>query len=198
MKHLHLSIAALILAVTPAFAQVSTYSVDGYHSEVGFKVRYLVGKTAGSFSKYGGTLKVDEKDITKSSVEVTVDAASVNTNNEARDKHLRTPDFFDVEKFPTLSFKSVAVRQLAPGKLEVTGDFTLRGVTKRITVPVTSLGATTHPMTKKTVAAFETSFTIARKDYGVSYGLADAANVVVGNEVDINLTIFANKIDGQK
>lgn len=194
----YLILPTLILATLPTFAQVSTYAVDGYHSEVGFKVRYLVGKTAGSFSKYGGTLKVDERDITKSSVEVTVDAASVNTNNEARDKHLRTPDFFDVEKFPTLYFKSVAVRQIAPGKLEVTGDFTLRGVTKRITVPVTSLGSSVHPMTKKTMAAFETSFTIARKDYGVSYGLADAANVVVGNEVDIHLTILANKADAQK
>lgn len=193
-----LVIPALILAASPAFAQVTTYKVDNIHSEVGFKVRYLVGKTAGAFSKYSGTVQVDEKDVTKSSVEVVVEAASVNTNNEARDKHLRTADFFDVEKFPTLSFKSTGVREVSKGKLGVTGDFTLRGVTKRITVPVSSLGATINPRTKQTAVAFDATFTIARKDFGVSYGLADAANVVVGNEVEIQLTILANKADAQK
>ncbi len=197
MRSLALILPVLALTALPALAQTSTYKVDSVHSEVGFKVRYLVGKTAGAFSKYTGTVMVDDKDVTKSRVELTVDAASVNTNNEARDKHLRTADFFDVEKHPTLSFTSVAVKEVAKGQLEVTGDFTLRGVTKRITVPVKSLGATINPRTKQTAVAFESAFTIARKDYGVSYGLADAGNVVVGNEVEILLTILANKTDGK-
>lgn len=188
LKH---ALAALIL-FAPLAAQ-DTYKVDAVHSEVGFKVRYLVGRVSGSFGKFSGSVVVDEKVPAQSKVEFTVDAASVNTNNEARDKHLRTADFFDVEKFPTLSFKSVAVKEVAKGKLEVTGDFTLHGVTKRITVPVTNLGATLNPRSKKVNAAFSATFTIARKEFGMVYGLTDAANVVVGDEVEISLTILAEK-----
>ena len=184
-------LAALILAL-PAAAQ-DTYKVDAIHSEVTFKVRYLVGKVSGSFGAFSGTVVVDEQNPAKSSVDFTIQATSINTNNEARDKHLRAADFFEVEKFPTLSFKSVAVKEVAKGKLEVTGDFTLRGVTKRITVPVTNLGASIHPFSKKVNAAFQTAFTIQRKDYGMAYGLTDAANIVVGNDVEIELTILAEK-----
>lgn len=184
-------LAALVLSL-PAAAQ-DTYKVDAAHSEVTFKVRYLVGKVSGSFGAFSGTVVVDEQDPAKSSVDFTIQAASINTNNEARDKHLRTADFFEVEKHPTLTFKSVSVKEVAKGKLEVTGDFTLRGVTKRITVPVSNLGASIHPRSQKVNAAFQTAFTIQRKDYGMNYGLTDAANIVVGNEVDIELTILAEK-----
>ncbi len=192
MRNVLLSCAALMFLALPMQAQ-DTYKVDPVHSEVGFKVRYLVGKTAGVYSKFSGIITLDEKDLSKSKVEVTVEAASITTHNEARDKHLRTPDFFDVEKFPTLSFKSVAVKEVAKGKLEVTGDFTMRGVTKRITVPVANLGASVHPRSKKAMVAFSAAFTVQRKDYGVSYGLADAGNVVVSNDVDIELTLLAEK-----
>jgi len=185
------TIPALLLAL-PVLAQ-DTYKVDPVHSEVGFKVRYLVGKTAGSFGKFSGTVVFDDKKIDRSSVQFEIDAASISTNNEGRDKHLRTPDFFDVAKFPTLSFKSVSVKEVAKGKLAVTGDFTLRGVTKRITVPVTSLGATLNPRSQKVMAAWNGAFTIQRKDFGMAYGLTDAANVVVGNDVDIELNIIAEK-----
>ena len=184
-------LAALILAL-PVVAQ-DIYKVDAAHSEVTFKVRYLVGKVSGSFGTFSGTVVVDERNPAKSSVEFTIQAASINTNNEARDKHLRTADFFDVEKFPTLTFKSVAVKEVAKGKLEVTGDFTLHGVTKRITVPVTNLGASIHPRSQKVNAAFQTAFTIQRKDYGMTYGLTDAASVVVGNDVEIELTVLGEK-----
>lgn len=188
MRHLFLlPVLALSLAAQ------DTYKVDPVHSEVTFKVRYLVGKTAGSFSRFGGTVVMDEKAIAKSSVQITVEAGSVSTNNEARDKHLRTADFFDVEKFPTFTFTSVAVKEVGKGKLQVTGDFTMRGVTKRITVPVASLGATLNPRNQKVMAAWQTAFTIQRKDFGISYGLTDAANVVVGNDVDIDMTILAEK-----
>lgn len=185
------TIPALLFAL-PVLAQ-DTYKVDAVHSEVGFKVRYLVGRTAGSFGKFQGTVVFDEKKVAGSSVLLEIDAASVNTNNEARDKHLRAADFFDVAKFPTLSFKSTDVKEVAKGKLSVTGDFTLRGITRRITVPVTSLGATLNPRSGKVMAAWQASFTIQRKDFGMAYGLSDAASVVVGNDVEIELNIIGEK-----
>jgi len=165
--------------------------VDPVHSELTFKVRYLVGKVSGSFGQFAGTVIVDEPTHAKSSVNFTVQAASIHTNNEARDRHLRTPDFFDVTKFPTLTFQSVSVRPLSKERLEVTGDFTLRGVTKRMTVPVIHLGTSLHPRTQKRMIAFQTAFTILRKDFGMTYGLTDAANLVVGNDVDVELTVLA-------
>ena len=106
--------AALALAALPALAQ-DVYKIDPVHSEVSFKIRHLLAKTSGRFTKFGGTIKVDTADISKSSVEVSIDAASINTDNEGRDKHLKTADFFDVEKFPTITFKSTSVKSIKTG-----------------------------------------------------------------------------------
>ena len=132
-------LAVLALAALPALAQ-DTYKIDPVHSEVSFKIRHLLAKVNGRFTKFSGLIKVDTKDISKSSVEVTIEAASINTDVEARDKHLRSDAFFDVAKYPTITFKSTSVKEVAKGKLEVTGDFTLHGVTKRITFPISNAG----------------------------------------------------------
>ena len=194
MRHpIRTALAVLALAALPALAQ-DTYRIDPVHSEVSFKVRHLLAKVSGRFTKFSGDIKIDTKDISKSSVMVSIDAASVNTDVEARDNHLRSDAFFDVAKYPAITFKSTSVKEVAKGKLEVTGDFTLRGVTKRITFPITNAGTQAGPKPGTVVAGFiDGALTIDRQDYGVSYGKG-----MVGDEVAISLNIEAGKVDAAK
>jgi polyisoprenoid-binding protein YceI len=181
-------LAALALAALPALAQ-DTYKIDPVHSEVSFKIRHLLAKTSGRFTKFGGAIKVDPADASKSSVEVTIEAASLNTDNEGRDKHLKTAEFFDVEKFPVITFKSTSVKEVAKGKLEVTGDFTLHGVTKRITIPITNAGTQPGMKAGTVVAGFiDGAVTINRNDYGIK-----AFPGALGDDVAISLNIEAGK-----
>lgn len=182
-------IPALVVALAlPALAQ-DTYKIDAVHSQVGFKVRHFVAKTAGRFAKFEGTIKVDTQDIAKSSVEVTIDATSVNTDNESRDKHLRSADFFETDKYPTITFKSTAVKEVSKGKLEVTGNLTMKGVTKQVTFPITNAGTRPGMKPGTVLAGFiDGSLKLNRMDYGIKYGPA-----VVGEEVEIELNIEANK-----
>jgi len=189
MRHPFRSLLPLLaLVALPALAQ-DVYQIDAVHSEVSFKVRHLLAKTSGRFQKFSGTIKLNAADISKSSVDVTIDAASVNTDNEARDKHLRSADFFDTAKYPTITFKSTSVKEVAKGKLEVTGDFTLRGVTKRITIPITNAGTQPGMQPGSVVAGFiDGAVTINRNDYGIKYGPG-----VLGDDVAISLNIEAGK-----
>lgn len=186
-------IPALVAALAlPVLAQ-DVYKIDPVHSQVGFKVRHFVAKVSGRFAKFQGTIQVDPKDISKSSVEVTIDATSINTDNEGRDKHLRSADFFEVEKFPTITFKSSSVKEVAKGKLEVTGNLTIRGVSKQVTFPITNAG-TRETRPGKVVAGFiDGALRINRMDFGVKYGPA-----VVGEDVDIELNVEAGKQDASK
>ena len=193
MRLARLIAPAILLMAAPAFAAdtqaVSTYTIDATHSEAGFRVRHLVSKVSGRFTKLTGTITVNEKDLSKSSVQVSIDAASVNTDDAGRDKHLRSADFFDVEKYPTITFKSTAVKDLGNGRLEVTGDFTMHGVTKSITFPITNFGAKSGMKPGTAVAGFgDGSLTINRQDYGVSYGKG-----LLGDEVQITLDVEATK-----
>lgn len=189
MRHpFRTALALLALAALPALAQ-DTYKIDPTHSEVSFKIRHLLAKTSGRFTKFGGTIKVDPADPSKSSVEVSIDAASINTDNVDRDKHLKGGDFFEVEKYPVITFKSTSVKEVAKGKLEVTGDFTLRGVTKRITFPITNAGTQPGMKPGTVVAGFiDGALTINRNDYGIKYGPG-----VLGDDVAISLNIEAGK-----
>ena len=186
-------LATLALAALPVLAQ-DTYKIDPVHSEISFKIRHLLAKTSGRFAKFSGAIKVDTTDISKSSVDVTIEVASLNTDNEGRDKHLKTADFFDVEKYPTITFKSTAVKEVAKGKLEVTGDFTLHGVTKRITFPITNAGTMAGMQPGTVVAGFtDGAVTINRNDFGIkTYPGA------LGDEVAISLNIEAGKVDAAK
>ena len=180
--------ATLALAALPAMAQ-ETYKIDPVHSEVAFKVRHGLGKVSGRFTKFAGEIKVDTKDISKSSVAVTIDATSISTDNAGRDKHLQSPDFFDTAKFPTITFKSTDVKEVAKGKLEITGDFTMHGVTKRITFPISNAGTQPGMKPGSVVAGFiDGALTLNRLEYGVKYGVP-----LVGEEVAISLNIEAGK-----
>jgi polyisoprenoid-binding protein YceI len=189
MRHpFRTALALLAFAALPALAQ-DVYKIDPVHSEISFKVRHLLAKVSGRFTRFSGEIKVDPKDIGKSSVEVSIEAASVNTDVEARDNHLRTDAFFDVAKYPAITFKSTSVKEISKGKLEVTGDFTLHGVTKRITFPITNAGTQPGMKPGAVVAGFiDGALTINRQDYGVSYGKG-----MIGDEVAISLNVEAGK-----
>ncbi len=183
--------AALVLAVlAPAFA--AGYKIDAAHTTVLFSIRHIFTDVQGKFQKFDGAIEYDPANGAAASVQFTVDAASIDTNNEKRDGHLRSPDFFDAAKFPTVSFKSTKVVAKGKDMLEVTGDFTMRGVTKSITVPVKVLGVLdSKDFGKK--AGFSTTFTINRKDYGMTWNkVMDVGGALLGDEVKIEVSVEAN------
>ena len=168
------------------------YQIDPAHSRIGFAVRHLdINWVEGRFKDFKGTVHYDEKDVTKSTVEFAAKVASVDTEVEARDKHLRTADFFDAEKYPELTFKSTRVER--KGKAFVLhGDLTLKGVTKPVALPFTLAGAVKDPW-GNTRFGVEAETKINRRDFGVNYGNAFAGGLDVGNEVAISLRLEAVK-----
>ena len=179
---------AFVLALAlPAFA-ADTFQIDPVHSEAGFQIRHVVTKVRGRFAKFSGTILYDQANPAKSSVDVAIDASSITTENDMRDKDLRSEKFFDVAKYPTLTFKSTSVKPTGKDQLEVTGTFTLHGVTKTITIPVKALGVAPGMAPNTTVAGFEGGLTIKRSDYGITTYVP-----VVGDEVEISLNVEALK-----
>jgi len=188
------ALAAALVVAMPLFghAQTTSWTIDPAHSSTAFAIRHMgVSTVHGSFYKVAGTVNWDDKDVTKSSVDATIDATTVSTGVEARDNHLKSPDFFDVAKFPTFTFKSTSVAKTGDG-LKVTGDLTLHGVTKPVTLDVTDMSA---PQTmgpegkKKTVRGLTASTTVNRKDFGVGSTFADAMlsdNVKITIELELD------------
>lgn len=175
----------------PASAATSTWQIDPNHSAAQFAVRHLAISTVrGAFTKVSGTVQFDDKDISKSSVEVTIDAASVDTRVPDRDKDLRSDHFFEVEKYPTLTFKSTKVEQLEAGKLKVTGDLTIHGVTKQVVLDVEGPTAPVKdPWGNQRVAANATT-KINRQDFGVKWNAKmDNGGWVVGDDVAITIDV---------
>jgi polyisoprenoid-binding protein YceI len=168
-----------------------TYALDHAHTSVGFQIRHLVSRVNGRFTDFGGTIAYDPAAPDSSSVELVVQAASINTDNERRDDHLRSSDFFDVEKHPTLSFRSTGVAADGEGRLSVTGDLTIKGITRQVTVPVEVVALV--PTANGEKAGFEATFTIDRKDFDVTWNrLLDHGGTVLGDEVRITLQVAAD------
>lgn len=183
---------ALTLMVLATFtaAEAGTWQVDPAHSNIGFKIRHFFTKVPGEFNTFEGTIHYDPDKPAASKVEFTVQADSIDTDNADRDQHLRSADFFDVEDFPTLSFTSKKVEPVGDGELQVTGDLTIHGVTKEVTIPVDALGSMATPM--GTRAGFATEFTIDRQEYGVSWNRAlDQGGAILGDEVEIAIDVEA-------
>jgi len=187
-----ISTVALAGAISlPAAAATSTWQIDPNHSAAQFAVRHLAISTVrGAFTKVNGTVQFDDKDISKSSVEVTIDAASVDTRVADRDKELRSDHFFDVEKYPTLTFKSTKVEQETPGKLKVTGDLTIHGVTKQVVLEVEGPTAPVKDPWGNQRAAANASTKVNRQDFGVKWNAKmDNGGWVVGDDVDITIDV---------
>ena len=171
------------------FALEQEFVVDKAHSSISFTVRHMVvSKVRGNFNDFDVTIKADPDDITKSSVTAVIKAASIDTDNEKRDAHLRSADFFDVEKFPEITFKSVRVKK-KDDKYELWGTLTMHGVTKNIIVPFEVLGQMTD-RGGNTVVGVEAQLELDRKDYGLTWNRTlDKGGLLVGTEVKIEILL---------
>jgi len=191
MKKLITSIAAIIALALPLVASAATWTIDPDHSSVGFKVKHLmVSNVRGSFDKHNGSVDINDKDITKSKVEVTIDTASINTNVQKRDDHLRSADFFDVAKYPTMTFVSKKVAKAGNDKLKVTGDLTLHGVTRQVVLDVDPLSKESKDPWGNIRRGTTATTKIDRKDFGLTWNKGlETGGVLVGEEITINLEI---------
>jgi polyisoprenoid-binding protein YceI len=169
-----------------AFAATESFKFDKVHSLIGFRIRHVVTKVEGRFRDFDGTIMLDRTNPAASHVELTIQTASIDTANDNRDKDLRSPNYFDAEKYPTITFKSTKVEPKGSDSYDVTGDFTLHGVTKSIHVPVKHTGFGKMGNTEK--AGFEVALPIKRSDFGMTAGAP-----VVGDDVEINIQVEANK-----
>jgi polyisoprenoid-binding protein YceI len=192
---------ALALALLPglALAEVSTWTIDPSHAHSSFTVRHLViSNVRGEFGKTTGTVKLDEKDHTKSSVEATIDAKTINTREAKRDEHLRSADFFDVAKYPTITFKSTKVEKKGEGKYAVTGDLTMRGVTRPVVLDVVGPTPEIKDPTGAARRGFAASTEVDRKDFGLVWNKTVEAGPVVGDKVKIEIEAELVKETGAK
>lgn len=176
---------------TATATAVRTFQIDKAHSEANFQVRHLITKVRGRFSDFTGTIEFDREHPAQSKVDFSIQAQSIDTNEATRDNHLRSDDFFAVEKYPTITFRSTKITPRGSDRYDVEGDFTIRDVTKRIVVPVAHLGTAKDPWGNEKLA-FEAETTINRKDYGLNWNAAlETGGFLVGDEVKIELQIQA-------
>ena len=186
-----LRIFAATFALTLAQASAAEkFEIDPVHSTVGFKVKHLFSYVTGRFNDVQGTITADAAKPEDSAVEVKIATKSINTANEKRDTHLRSPDFFDAEKFPEMTFKSKKVVRTGEDTADVTGDFTLHGVTKEVVLKVKFLGKG-KGMTGGLQTGWEAKTTIKRSDYGLTWSKIIEGTAVVGDEIEIELQIEA-------
>lgn len=185
MKRLIALFAALALT-SAALAAVETYKIDPVHSSVNFSIRHFFSNVPGSFTKVAGVIVVDRDDLTKSTVEATIDIPSVNTNNEKRDAHLRSDTFFDAANFPTATFKSTGWAKTGDATYDVTGDLAIKGATKSVVLHVTSLGFGPG-MNGAQLSGWEATTTLNRNDFGIT-----AFPKMLGDDVAITIDVSAN------
>ncbi|MGA3007594.1 MAG: YceI family protein [Opitutaceae bacterium] len=188
MKRPLLLFIVLVLA-TAVQAAVETYKIDPIHSSVGFTIRHFVSKIPGYFDKFSGIVTVDRANLENSSIDATIDVASIDTKNDKRDTHLKTPDFFNAAKFSTITFKSKSWKKTGENTFDVTGYLRIKGVTKEIVLNVTLLGFTPG-MRGAQLCGWEASTTLNRSDFGVSGPLL--LGTALGNEVAVTIEIEAD------
>jgi polyisoprenoid-binding protein YceI len=191
MKRSILLIVLAFFFTFPALSQAATWQIDPDHSSFQFKVRHLmVSNVKGDFTKVKGAVTMDDKDVSNLSVDLTIDAASVNTGHAKRDEHLRAADFFDVAKYPTITFVSKKVIKDGPDRLKVTGDLTMHGVTREVTVNVEGPTQEVKDPWGNLRRGATGAAKINRKDFGLTWNRAlETGGVVVGEDVDIFVEI---------
>jgi polyisoprenoid-binding protein YceI len=183
---------ALGLCAYTAPARASVWEIDSAHSSTEFSVKHMMVSTAkGRFDKINGTLNLDDKNPAKSTIELTIDASTIDTHEPKRDGHLKSPDFFDVAKFPTITFKSTKIEKAGKAKFKVTGDLTMHGVTKAVTLAVDGPTAPMKNPFGSTSSGASATTKINRKDWGLTWNkpLEAAGGVLVGDEVTINVDL---------
>jgi len=192
-------LVALTLAATPAVT-AETWSVDKAHTEINFKVDHFFTPVSGTFTDFDIDLQYDAANPANSSVDVRIEVASLHTGNADRDQHLRSPDFFEADRHPHITFRSISVRQAGEGQLVATGPLTIKGVSRIIDLPIQVLGVQEiredmRPMLGgiSRVAGFAADTRILRQDFGVGVGNW-AATLVVGGNVDITIAVEANQM----
>ena len=180
------------LAASPVLAETQTLVIDPVHSDASFQIRHFVSNVRGRFTDFTGTIVADPAKPEAATVEFTIKAASIDTAQPGRDKHLRSADFFDAEKFPEITFKSTKVTATGKNKYDVAGNLTMHGVTKPITLAVTYLGNTGAGPDAK--FGFETTATVNRKDYGIVWNKAlDNGGYMLGDDVTVTINIEAGR-----
>lgn len=178
-------------ASTGVKAQSTTWTIDPVHSVAEFKVKHMmISNVKGQFTGVAGSLRLDENDILNSSVEASLDARSVNTREPQRDAHLKSEDFFDVEKFPTLTFKSTSLSRNSDGELEVAGDLTIHGVSRRVVFEVEGPSSAAKDPWGNTRLGLSAVAKINRKDFGLTWNTAlETGGILVGDEVTLTLDV---------
>jgi len=186
---------ALLVASLAAAAALSaeTYTIDKNHSDASFQIRHFASKVRGRFGDFEGTIQADPAKPEASSVVFTIKTASIDTNQPDRDKHLRSADFFDAEKFPEITFKSSKFTPAGKDKYNVTGTLTMHGVSKEVTLPVTFLGSMKDPRGNE-VASFELETKLNRKDFGINWNKTlDNGGVMLSDDVDVTISLETKK-----
>ncbi|HYY05028.1 MAG TPA: YceI family protein [Candidatus Limnocylindria bacterium] len=185
----------VVALALPAFAQAATWTLDPAHTSVQFSVRHLMVSTVrGAFGKVTGSVEADEKDLTRSKIQATIDTASIDTRVEKRDAHLKSPDFLDVARYPTITFVSKRIEQADPGHFKVTGDLTLHGVTREVSLDVEGPTPEIKDPRGNTRAGAQATTKINRKDFGVVWNqVLETGGVAVGDEVTITIDVEATK-----
>jgi polyisoprenoid-binding protein YceI len=179
------------LATPEVTAAATTWKIDPVHSVAEFKVKHLmIANVKGQFTGVSGTLSLDDSDLTLSRVEATIDAASINTREPQRDTHLKSPDFFDVEKYPTLSFKSSHVSRKSDGELQVAGNLTIHGITRDVTFEVEGPTPPQKDPWGNTRVGLSATTKINRKDFGLTWSpVLETGGLMVGEEVTLTLEV---------
>lgn len=189
--------AAIAVLAAPASAAPEKFNIDKTHSQAGFAVRHFFSKVPGRFNELSGTILFDQKNLAASSVDVTIPVASINTENEKRDGHLKTSDFFDATTYPNITFKSTKVVPGKDNKFQVEGDLTMRGVTKKVTLDAALIGVGAVGIGGNSIgtrAGFEATTTVNRKDYGINWNkVLDQGGTMLGDDVAITLQVEAVK-----
>ncbi len=197
MKHAisRILFAALIALSIPAFARADNWQIDPMHTNVGFTVRHMmISNVKGDFEKTSGTITSAGEVPATVAIEATIDASSINTRVEMRDKHLKSPEFLDVAKFPTITFKSTKIESAGPAKWKVTGNLTLHGVMKEVVLDVDGPTAPVQDPFGNMRSGASATTKINRKDFGVTYNKAlETGGVLVGDEVAITIDVEAIK-----
>jgi len=191
MKRIVSLFSGILVLALPLAALAAVWTIDPEHSTIGFKVRHLmVSNVQGNFSKHTGTVDINDKDISKSKVEISIDTNSINTQVQKRDDHLRSADFFDVAKYPTMTFVSKKVAKAGKDKLKVIGDLTLHGVTKEVVLAVDGPSQEAKDPWGNIRKGATATAKINRKDFGLTWNKAlETGGVVVGDEISIILEI---------